>query len=79
MSDNPQATQPAPPLSNYECTLCGFDQDLAPGDHWCPVCAEARGLDVLMTCTRIIEGDAACRQGEPARLARAGGSSGREA
>jgi rubrerythrin len=37
-------------LSNYECGVCGFDENLTPGDHWCPMCTEARGLDMMMRC-----------------------------
>lgn len=45
-------------LSNYECSLCGFDDFYLPGDHWCPMCTEARGLDVLMRCNGFREEDA---------------------
>jgi hypothetical protein len=49
---------PSPALSNYECGVCGFDDDLVPGDHWCPMCTEARGLDVLMRCNGFRNRDA---------------------
>lgn len=37
-------------LSRYECPECDFEDDMAPGDHWCPMCTEARGRDVFMRC-----------------------------